>query len=102
MLFSAVSCSGSSDPKVSSIDPDEGSELGGTNVTIKGNNFVELLEVLIGGVACEPINIVSEKELTCVTGANLAVITDAIVDIEIRNINGDNGKLRNAFTYRAE
>ncbi|MEZ4845403.1 MAG: IPT/TIG domain-containing protein [Bdellovibrionota bacterium] len=102
MFLAAVSCSGSNDPKVSSINPDEGSQLGGTNVTIKGDNFVEILEVLIGGVNCESINIVSEKELTCETGANPAVITDAVVDIEIRNINGDNGKLRDAFTYRAE
>jgi hypothetical protein len=97
-----IGCGGSSSPSIDSISPDEGTELGGTLVTLEGDNFVEIIIIFIGGAECESINVISEKKLTCVTGANPAVLTDSIVDIEIRNNNGDNGKLKNAFTYRSE
>lgn len=94
-------CGGGSSPSIDSISPDSGSMDGGTTVTITGSNFRNLVLVTIGNVECEPVTIVSEEELRCITGPNPNVITDAIVDIEIRNNNGDNGKKKNAFTYRA-
>jgi hypothetical protein len=94
-------CGGGSSPKVKSISPEQGTMNGGTTVTITGSNFVDLVRVSIGNIECQPVTIVSEEELRCITGANPFVITDAIVDVEIRNSNGENGKLKNSFTYRA-
>lgn len=94
-----TACSSSNDPHIDSVSPDRGSMTGGTTVTIEGSNFVNIIAVEIGNVDCETFDVVSENEITCITGPNPGVITNAIVDVEVLNENGDQGALDNAFTY---
>ena len=98
-LLMFVACGGSSGPGIDSISPDRGTKNGGTQVTIEGSNFVNIIRVEVGNVECVSVDIVSEEELTCVTGSNPNVITNAIVDVEVLNENGDQDTKENAFTY---
>lgn len=101
MTLALIACSSSSEPKVDSISPTRGTMDGGTRVTIEGKNFKNLIRVEVGNVECLEVDIVSEEKLRCFTGENPNVITDAIVDVEVLNDNGDSGKLENAFTYES-
>jgi hypothetical protein len=55
-------------PTVTGISPESGSSEGGTLVTIKGSGFVAGTTVEIGGVA-SAVEVLSETELTAITGA---------------------------------
>ncbi|MFN8126513.1 MAG: IPT/TIG domain-containing protein [Candidatus Nanopelagicales bacterium] len=64
---------------VTGIDPDNGPETGGTEVTITGTGFREGTTVTIGGVACTPVHIVSATSLTCDTGVHVPATVDVVV-----------------------
>ncbi len=66
-------------PAVASISPESGSVEGGTPVTITGSGFVAGATVQIGGVTASDVEVVSEAELTAVTGGHAAGPADVIV-----------------------
>ncbi len=101
LSFALTACGGNSNSVViDSISPDEGSIEGGTLVTIKGENFVDIISVRFGTVDCASYDVISEIKMTCVTGANPGVLTDGIYDVEIVNIKGYKTTFKNSFTYR--
>jgi len=70
-----------STPTIVSISPDEGSELGGTPVTITGTNFLGTTSVKFDGVNATSIVVVNDTTITCVTPAG----TVGLVDVEVTN-----------------
>jgi len=67
---------------VTAIDPDEGPDVGGTDVTITGSNFdqgADDLTVEIGGTEVTNLVVVSTTELTCTTPAGEAGPADVTV-----------------------
>ncbi len=56
-------------PMITSVSPSQGSQAGGTQVTISGDGFTDGSVVSIGGSGCT-IESVSYTEIVCVTSAN--------------------------------
>ncbi|MCB0918870.1 MAG: IPT/TIG domain-containing protein [Actinobacteria bacterium] len=81
-------------PVPRTIEPPEGSTLGGTEVTIGGSEFVAGSTVTIGGTACA-ITATTATTLTCVTGRHEAGAADVIVS----NPGSRTGTLPDAFQY---
>ncbi len=69
---------GASAPTVTGISPNTGTTLGGTAVTITGQNFTGTPQVTIGGVAAAEVTVVNPTTITAVTpagtGSNVPVI----------------------------
>ena len=67
-------------PKVYSISPNSAyGSVGGTVVDIAGAGFMSEAKVLVGGVVCESIVVVSSNNITCVTGQNSSNGVDVTV-----------------------
>ncbi len=66
-------------PTVATIAPTSGPAAGGTAVVLTGDNFGGSTGVTIGGTAATGLNVVSERELRCITGARAAGAGLAIV-----------------------
>lgn len=64
---------------VTSISPDDGSEDGGTDVTITGTNFTGTPTVTIGGNSATNIVVVNSTTITCTTSAHAPGVVDVIV-----------------------
>ncbi len=88
-------------PIISNIEPENGSEEGGTLVTITGENLDEDVSIEIGGVDCAFETFTSETKVSCITGAK-AVTSDTTYDVVVTNVDGDTDTLDNAFTYENE
>jgi hypothetical protein len=54
-------------PSIGSITPNYGPTSGGTRVTIRGNNFVNGIRVLLGGSECTNLVIANSTQLSCTT-----------------------------------
>jgi len=67
-------------PAVAGISPESGSVEGGTPVTITGSGFVPGAKVQIGGAPASAVEVVSETEITAVTGSHAAGPADVIVN----------------------
>lgn len=83
-------------PTVTSASPNEGTILGGTNITITGTDFLAGATVLIGGTACASITVVNPTTITCTTPAN----SSGAVTIAVTNTDSQSGSAATAFTYR--
>ena len=85
-------------PKVDSIEPAQGSSMGGTVVTISGEGFdAKDTLVEIDGVKCE-VSSATEKELVCTTGKKSSKDETGLVVRSLKN--GFAGHARNVkFTY---
>lgn len=81
-------------PKILSISPDKGVTDGGTEVTINGNDFVNGAKVFIGD-ECTNVVFVSASKLTCKTAPH----KKGVVDVIVRNPDGQTDTLSQAFTY---
>jgi hypothetical protein len=66
-------------PSVTAIAPESGSVEGGTPVTIAGSGFVRGATVEIGGAPASAVEVVSETELTAVTGPHAAGPAQVVV-----------------------
>lgn len=66
-------------PTLSSIDPDNGTIEGGTEVTLTGVDFTDTTGVTFDGDAATDVNVVSDTEITCVTPAHDAGAVDVVV-----------------------
>jgi IPT/TIG domain len=86
------------EPKISSIDPPEGSVSGTEEVTIEGIGFDSNPTVLIGNL---PATIISATSTTikATTPPSGAV---GVVDVEVSNASGKKATLSKAFTYVAD
>jgi hypothetical protein len=83
-------------PLISGISPSIGSASGGTLVTITGKGFEAGTAVSIAGAACNSVNIISLNQLTCMTSAAPAGVSDVL----IVKANGDSVVGENIFTYQ--
>ncbi len=84
----------SSGPTVSSINPNAGTTLGGTPVTITGTNFVAPATVTLGGTAATGVSVVSGTTITATTPAHAAGIVDVVVQT-----NGMTASLPSGYQY---
>ena len=85
-----------SKPKITEIEPEKGSVLGGTAITIKGEQFMSGIKLYIDGREIENITRISETELKAVAPPN---IKEGSKDVKI--VNPDRGEYiyRDGFTY---
>ncbi|MBT9560308.1 MAG: IPT/TIG domain-containing protein, partial [Myxococcales bacterium] len=77
------------------VNPDVGSQAGGTYVTLVGASFIAPLEVTFAGYEATHVTVVSPTEITCRTPPG-AVGT---VDVQVVPASGDEATLLQAFTY---
>jgi large repetitive protein len=97
-------------PTVAAIAPAGGAAAGGTPVTITGTHFnrgrefvpggdvaerADVASVTVGGVACTAVVVVSDTEITAVTGAHAAGAGDVIVTTPA----GASAPLAGGFTF---
>jgi IPT/TIG domain/FG-GAP repeat len=72
-------------PTVTSVDPVSGPSAGGTPITVVGSGFVEgATTVELGGTAASSVDVLSESELTAVTGAH----APGAVEVAVSDENG--------------
>ena len=84
-------------PTVTSIDPTSGTELGGTPVTIAGNNFQSGATVAFGDSSATEVVVVGDTLITAVTPTHSA----STVDVIVTNLSGLSDTLSDAFTFVA-
>jgi hypothetical protein len=89
---------GSPPPTLTSIAPDEGTENGGTAVTLTGTDFVSGATVTIGGAACTSVTFVSSTSITAVTPAG----TVGARDLVVTNPDTQTDTLTGGFTYLSD
>jgi len=82
-------------PIVTSVEPSQGSTLGGTAVTITGQNFQAGAAVRFGGVPAADVVVKAQTEISCKTPAHAA----GAVAVEVKNPDGQSASLPDAFTY---
>jgi len=85
-------------PRIDSLDPDRGSELGGTRVTMYGVNFAEGATVTFDGELGEDVVFTSAEEISALTPRH----GPGTVDVALRNPDSQTGTKTNAFTYERE
>lgn len=66
--------------QVYQITPKQGVAAGGTALVIDGDNLTAVTGITIGGTAVTSLVIVSDKKITCVTGAHAAGTVNVILD----------------------
>jgi hypothetical protein len=82
-------------PTLTTVAGDEGSTVGGTQLTLTGTGFDADTVVLVGGEPCLAVVVVSDTSLTCTTPAG----TLGVTDVEVLNSDGQSAVLVGAFTY---
>lgn len=80
---------------VETVEPVDGSELGGTKVTITGERFLEGATVTFGDAPATEVEVVNENRLTAVTPAGEI----GEVDVAVANPEEPAGVAKKAFTY---
>ena len=100
LVVIGLSACGLLQPQIDSITPDHGSELGGTEVTIKGSRFEELSGVSIGNKVCI-VTESSDDTIVCTTQAR-PVDSDTTVNVTIVRVDEYSADLENGFTYTNE
>ncbi len=81
-------------PVLSGVEPAFGTTLGGTKVTLSGQNFVEGTVVVFGGVEVTPTS-VSATEVRVATPKHPA----GLVDVTVRNPDGQEATAPQVFEY---
>mgnify|MGYP000878748420 CR=1 FL=1 len=81
-------------PTIASVTPAQGSDSGGTAITIAGANFGATATVRLGGVPASTVVVVNASTITAVTAAHVA----GPVDVEVTT-NGFAGLKSSGFTY---
>src|SRR5260370_24519960 len=66
-------------PIISGVNPNTGSALGGTAVTINGTNFTGTVSVTFGGVAALGFHVVSNNQVTATAPGHNAGTVDIVV-----------------------
>jgi len=84
-----------SGPVLASIHPDSGPADGGTQVTIRGTNFMAGAAVTFDDTPATAVAVLSATEVYCVTQPH----GSGIVDVTVTNWDGQWDTLENAFEY---
>ena len=84
-------------PKIQSLSPTQGTNIGGTNISIRGTGLKISSKVKIGGIDCAQITFVSSTNLICLTPA----LNLGLKDISIENLDGQKFTVSSAFTIIA-
>ncbi len=84
-------------PVISGVDPAFGTTLGGTEVTISGQNFVQGATVVFGGVEVTPASI-SATEVRLASPKH----PTGLVDVAVRNPDGKEALASQVFEYVAK
>ncbi len=79
---------------ITSIAPDEGADIGGTYITITGQDFTQDAAVVIGGEQAMDVAVVSSTEITCETPPGQIGAADVTVTTSAGSCTLDYG-----FTY---
>ena len=85
-------------PEVVDVMPAQGSTSGGTSVLIRGDRFIEGVEVRFGGVLATSLDRWDEETIIVTTPAGQA----GVVNIRVINPGGLDTLLEGGFTYLAE
>ncbi len=80
---------------VLSVDPSNGSQSGGTPVTITGDGFMPGATAKIGGAVCSDPTVTSQTTLTCTTPPGPA----GSAEVAVTNPEGGRSARPNGFTY---
>ena len=101
LAIACASCKGSNPQQpsggglvVTSLSPLNGTTLGGTALTIVGQNFSGTATVTVGGVAATDVQVTSPRTITAKTGQHAKGVADVSV-----SMGGKTGTLPGAFTY---
>jgi hypothetical protein len=101
VLATTVGCGGGSDPApvptptLTAVAPDQGSSLGGTDISLTGTNFIAGATVTVGGNPATAVVVVDPTTITCSTPAGTP---GAVVDVVVTTSDGA-ATLAGAFTY---
>ena len=89
------------EPVIISMNPTQGSYKGGTNVTIKGSNFADRLEVYFGGQPATILEKSPARLLVRTPGITMAAEEDrrAVDVVVINTTDHGNAFMLNGFTY---
>jgi hypothetical protein len=82
-------------PELAQIGPARGSQIGGLEVRLLGENFAEGATVCFGGVAAAAVRFLTHKEMAATTPAYNGY---GEVAVEVKNRDGASSTLENAFT----
>ncbi|MCM2348377.1 MAG: IPT/TIG domain-containing protein [Bacteriovoracaceae bacterium] len=82
-------------PRITSISPNQGAYIGGTNITLTGDGFQLGITVKIGNTNCSQITYHSATRVVCLTPAH----TMGPKDIYVENKDKQNFSLASAYTY---
>lgn len=94
----------STNPVITKVTPNKGPRIGGTTITIEGDDFRSGAKVFIGGLECTDVEVVSYKKITAVTAPLGAPVTDpGSYAVEVKNYENEilsgTAILENGFTY---
>jgi hypothetical protein len=82
-------------PRVDAVNPPEGPDFGGQEVTVRGDYFDQGASVTVGGEPCTGVIFVSPQELVCTVPAG----TPGSADVEVTNSDGQSGVLPGGYYY---
>ena len=83
-------------PLVTAVSPNGGTTLGGTTITVTGENFAAGVQVSVGGAAATNVIVLSSTSLSATTATRAAGTVEVTVTLK-----GRAGTLPGAFTYVA-
>lgn len=83
-------------PKITSVSPNEGPQIGLTSVIITGTNFKQGAKVKFGEVPASNVVVNSDSKITAVTPSN----NPSTVDVTVTNTDGFSDTMLRAFTYK--
>ncbi len=84
-------------PVVSTVNPNSGSTVGGTSITITGTGFLANAAVSIGGSPASNVAVANSTTITALTPAHAAGPANVVVT----NTDGQSGTKTDGFTYVA-
>ncbi len=82
-------------PGLDVVDPVEGLRTGGTAVTLSGSNFQAGATLFFDGVPATAVIVVDDATIT----GNIPAHAPGVVDVSVRNPDGQTGVLEDGFTY---
>ena len=82
-------------PTVTSITPSLGPAAGNIAVTVSGTNFTQGASLILGGTPATGVIVESGTSIRATVAARAA----GVVDVAVRNSDGQTGTLANSFWY---
>ncbi|QTA92265.1 IPT/TIG domain-containing protein [Desulfonema magnum] len=82
-------------PTINTVNPDNGYEFGGDDITITGNNFTDGAIVAFDGILATNVQVLSSTEISCTTPPN----ENGSTDIVVTNPDGQTATYERGFYY---